>query len=68
MDLEIREFREGLIIFINKYELPMEIKRLVVKEVYGDIDDAANGVIKEQAKSRNQKEDKEEVAEDAESV
>ncbi len=67
MDLEIREFREGLIIFINRFELPMEIKRLVVKEVYGDIEDAANGVIKEQAKSRNQRED-EEVAENAESI
>lgn len=67
MDLEIREFREGLIIFINRFELPMEIKRLVVKEVYGDIDDAANGVIKKQAELRNQKED-EEVAENAESV
>lgn len=68
MDLEIREFREGLIIFINKYELPIEIKRLVVKEVYGDISDAANGIIKEQAKSRSQKKDKEEAKEDAESI
>lgn len=68
MDLEIREFREGLIIFINKYELPMEIKRLVVKEVYRDISNAADGVIKKQAELRNQKEDKEEAKEDAESI
>lgn len=67
MDLEIREFREGLIKYINGVNLPMEIKRLVVKEVYGEIDNCANDVINAQIQAQRKQEQKE-GDEDAESV
>lgn len=67
MDLKIREFRENLIKYINSAELPIEIKRLVVKEIYGEIDDCANDIINSQIEARKEQEEKKE-GEDAESV
>lgn len=70
MDLEIREFRENLIRYINSVDISMEIKRLVVKEVYDQIDKCASDVLKSQIAAREQaeQEQKSEVREDAESI
>ena len=48
MDYEIRKFREELIEFINKYPIPVEIKRLVFAEVYRMLEEASNQFIEQQ--------------------
>ena len=48
MDYEIRKFREELVEFINKYPIPVEIKRLVFSEVYRMLEEASNQFIEQQ--------------------
>ena len=65
MDLEIREFSNSIINYINGNTLPIEIKRLVLHDICGKIDVAADGVIKgqiaerERAEKENQSTEKE---------
>lgn len=37
MDFIIREFRDSVVNEINKYDLPMEVKRLVLLEIMQEI-------------------------------
>lgn len=37
MDFIIREFRDSIVNEINKYDLPMEVKRLVLLEIMQEI-------------------------------
>lgn len=46
-DLMIRAFREDLVRLINGVPLPMEVKRLVLKEIYQDVSEKANASINE---------------------
>lgn len=48
MDLEIRQFEENLIAFINQANLPIEVKRLVLVETMQKVNDACNKVITEE--------------------
>lgn len=65
MDLEIRKFRNGLIEYANNSSLPIEVKRLVMLEVYRQTEDCADEAIKAQL---HQNDNDKEVKEDAESV
>lgn len=44
-DIDIRLFKEDLVRFVNNNPLPLEIKRLVLKEVTGMVTEVANDVI-----------------------
>lgn len=48
MDLKIRQFQDHLIELINSEEMPLEIKRLVLKEVYDMVNQRTNEVIQMQ--------------------
>ena len=70
MDLKIREFEDGLIAYINSGEMPLEIKRLVLKEVYDMVKQRTDEVIAMQKQELASKlaELKNKEAQDAESV
>lgn len=46
MDFEIRKLKMGLINYLDKVELPAEVKRMVVKEVYEDAERKAEASIR----------------------
>ena len=48
MDLEIRQFDNFLINTINSYNLPIEVKRLVLHSIAHKLDIEADRVIREQ--------------------
>lgn len=66
--LAIREVRENIINYLNKISLPMEAKRLVVKEILGQLESASEQEILLQLKEREKvkKEEKEEEEEEGE--
>lgn len=47
MDFEIRKLKMGLISYLDKVELPAEVKRMVVKEVYEDAERKAEASIRQ---------------------
>lgn len=51
--LAIREVRENIINYLNKISLPMEAKRLVVKEILGQLESASEQEIIAQIKARD---------------
>ena len=51
--LEIREARENIINYLNKLPLPTEAKRLVVKEILGQLEFASEQEIIAQIKTRD---------------
>lgn len=55
MDLEIRKFEASLVAHINHNRLPVEIKRLVLFEIYKQVSEAADDVVNEQQKAEKQK-------------
>lgn len=59
MDLDIRLFEKNLIDAINSVGLPIEVKRLVVKDILQKIDEEANRVINNQIAEREKEETKE---------
>lgn len=52
MDLEIRQFTNTIINFINKSPLPMEVKRLSLKDILAQVEDETNKLLQEQLKAR----------------
>lgn len=50
--IEIKDFDFTLRKFINDYDLPAEVKRLVLKEIYGDISAMANEECLKEAQER----------------
>lgn len=48
MNYAIREFHNGLINFINKSEIPIEAKRLVIKDVFHQVERTAQNVINQE--------------------
>lgn len=58
MNLKIREFKLSIENYIEKTELPTEVKRMVVKEIYENIFSLANEEISKELESR-EKEEKE---------
>ncbi len=47
-DLKIRLFRQDIINYINSVEIPIEIKRLVLAEVYSQVAQESEKVIEAQ--------------------
>lgn len=52
MNLKIREFKVSIETYINETDLPPEVKRIVLKEIYDGIDREANLAISEELKER----------------
>ena len=52
--LSIREAREDIINYLNTLSLPLEVKRLVVKEILGQLDFASEQEIEMQIKQRDE--------------
>lgn len=56
MDLAIREFSNTIINYINGAPLPIEVKHLVVGDIYHKLDVAADGEIRRQIAERDKAE------------
>lgn len=67
MDLQIKQFQFGLIDYINKSTLPLEVKRLVMKDILLQVEKASNELInqliKEQEAQKTKEQSNEEVTE-----
>ena len=48
MDVQIRQFRNELLQLINSVELPLEVKRLVLNEIFHAVSDASDEFIRQQ--------------------
>lgn len=57
--LEIREFEQSIINLFNKCGLPMEIKRLIVNDIAGQINRAADNQINVELEERNKEKESE---------
>lgn len=58
MDLEIREFSQAIISFVNASTLPMEVKRLCMAEIMEQIKEESNSCINAQLEERNKEKSK----------
>lgn len=45
MNLQIREFEQNIINYINQVNLPIEVKRLAIKDVFYQVDKMAEDAI-----------------------
>lgn len=52
-NIEIREFKLNLENYINNNSLPLEVKRMVLKEIYEDIEQKSNLAMMEEIKERD---------------
>lgn len=70
MDLAIREFTTQIVNYINSSALPIEIKRLIIKDIYNQVEIKANEIVMQAIQERNEKINKsnEEIIEDAKGV
>lgn len=48
MNLQIREFEQNIINFINQSPLPIEVKRLVMKDIFYQVDKMADEAINQE--------------------
>lgn len=55
-NLEIREFSQAIINFINSYALPVEVKRLALSDILHKLDSAADTAIQGEIVERDKKE------------
>lgn len=55
-NLEIREFSQAIINFINSSSLPVEVKRLALADILHQLDSAANTAIQVEIAERDRKE------------
>ena len=67
-NLKIRMLREQLINDLNEVDLPIEVKRLVLKEIMSLVNDAADGQIEKEREMLIESQSAEEAKQDAESV
>ena len=67
-NLKIRMFREKLISDLNEADLPIECKRLVLKEIIALVNDAADGQVEKEREMLMKSQSEEEAKQDAESV
>lgn len=54
MDLAIKDFTERILGEINSTALPIEVKRLVIKDIYYQVERTAEKVIMQQLLERNE--------------
>lgn len=55
-NLKIREFKLTLEKYINENELSVEVKRMVLKEIYGDVERKSNLEIAKEIEERDREE------------
>ena len=55
-NLEIREFSQAIINFVNSSALPVEVKRLALADILHQLDSAANTAIQVEIAERDKKE------------
>ena len=67
-NLKIRMLREKLISDLNEVDLPIECKRLVLKEIIALVNDAADGQVEKEREMLMKSQSEEEAKQDAESV
>ena len=60
--LEIREFEQSIVNLINGCGLPMEVKRLIVNDIAGQINRATDSQINVELAERNREEESEVTA------
>lgn len=60
--LEIREFEQAIVNLFNGCGLPMEVKRLIVNDIAGQINRAADSQINVELAERNREEESEVTA------
>lgn len=65
MDLQIRQFQMGLVDYINQSTLPMEVKRLVMKDILLQVEKASDDLIKQLLKEQEAQKTKEQNNEEA---
>lgn len=53
-NLEIREFSQAIINFVNQSTLPMEVKRLALKDIMAQVEDETNKVLREEIRDREE--------------
>lgn len=52
-NLEIREFSQAIINFINSSALPVEVKRLALSDIMHQLDSAANTILQNEIAERD---------------
>ena len=67
-NIVIRMLREKIINDLNEAELPIEVKRLVLKEILSVVNDTADGQIEKEREMLMKSQSEEEAKQDAESV
>lgn len=55
-NLEIREFSQAIINFVNQSLLPVEVKRLALSDILSQIEDVAENAVKTELEERVRKE------------
>ena len=65
MDLQIREFQIGLVDYINRSNLPMEVKKLIVKDILLKIEKASDELVNQLILEREAQKTKEQINEEA---
>ena len=55
MDLAIREFTAKIVNEINSANLPIEVKRLVLKDIYDKVEKTADSIVMKAVQDRNEK-------------
>jgi len=63
MNLQIREFEQAIIRFINQSDLPMEVIRLAIKDVFYQVDNLANAAIDMEIQQKKEQEAQENLDE-----
>ena len=53
-NLEIREFSQAIINFVNKSALPIEVKRLVLKDILAQVEEETTKVLTEEIRDREE--------------
>lgn len=56
-DIEIRNYEEKIIETINSVPLPLEIKRLIVWDIYQKVEIATNQAMEQQQKEKEESKD-----------
>ena len=53
--LQIREFSQSIINFVNASQLPIEVKRLALKDILSQVEAETNKVLTEEIRDREEK-------------
>lgn len=54
-NLEIREFSQAIIYFVNGSPLPVEVKRLALSDILHQIDSATNSILRNEIAERDKR-------------